>query len=1565
MSITEFVIKRKTFVSMLFIGLVLLGIISYKQLAVELYPNAELPFLIVQVSTQQEYDPSYVERQAVIPLEGAVSTLEGVDEIVSEVDRRRGIIYVYFNQNVNTKYAFLRLEEKVSAIRADLGDEFFVSVLKVDIEQMSNSFMTIQVRGSGGLERVREITDQKIVADLEAVNGVANVQVSGGQEKSIEIILDEMACKAYNVTPASIRSLISQNAQYKTFVGQTVDQNQYRFVNLVADYTDVSQLENIVVNSNGPILLKDVADVIFGVKEQESISRVNGKDAVTITMSRDSQANLIQLAHDARDVIDDLNAKLKPLDIEIVIQSDTAEQIEDNIDKIIQLALFGGLLAVFVLWIFLRTLKWVMIITLAIPISIYTAFNFFYAADISINSLTLVGMALAVGMLLDNSVVVMENIYRLLGMRRDPDTAVIQGTQEVWRAVVAATFTTIAVFLPFLFVENFLIRLLGEHISVSIMSTLLVSLIVAIFLIPMLTHWLISRSEKHPTIMSFSKVSGKNRLIQVYNVILKSSMRFPARTIVTTVLVFFVSLILALVLSRDVPQEVETREFSIYVTMDQGTTLDRTDLLVGEIESQLEDLKEKEEIISQIFEEEAVVTVRLFEDFEKIDGRSLLAIKEDAKDRVDDISGGEIDFTQPVASGSRFGGGVGRNPAADFERLLGIGQAEEKIVIKGRDFERMRNFAEEINEYLGDLDSIERSRVSASSDRPEVHLYFDQLLMNTYGVTLQDIASELGSFQSSFSTQLMFKQGTEEYEISIRGDSVVDKTYDDLAHLDVSTSSGDIYQMQDLARIVYSQGLAAISRLNQEKHVEVDYSFISEVTDSKEFLKASRAEIDDLIANLNVPSGLAVEVVHEDMDLSDFKFLIFAALLLIYMILAAVFESLFAPFVIMFTIPLAAIGTFWALILTGNSLMNANVLVGLILLIGIVVNNGIIFIDYTRILRQRGFSRSRALLMAGHARVRPILITAITTIIAMLPLAMGNSEYVAAIGAPFAITVIGGLAFSTVCTLIFIPTLYAGLENAIDWFRSLSVKLRLTQAAAWVITLFLVIFYIDSLLWEIISGLLVILLVPASTYFLLTSLRRANENIVSPDEPLRIRIRRMVKVYDDASRFSREWHKGVIIREKAGLQKEIKSWRDFEDWIWQIPLMLFLIYFTYFYLGGLFWSFILSHFVYFTILYMWKPLRGFLEMKNPGLTKLLIHLDRFIRLGTPLVVLIYFYMKWQAIGATIFIAVLWYLALAIYTTSNRLQRENVNIARVQGRFAGIRRSFYRFVQAIPVIGRKRKPFRALDRVSLEIGSGMFGLLGPNGAGKTTLMRIICGIFEQSRGKIWINGKNLNTFREEFQGIIGYLPQEFGMYENMSAYEFLDYQSILKGLSEPKERFERIQYVLGAVHMDERQHDKIGSFSGGMKQRVGIAQTLLHLPRILVVDEPTAGLDPRERIRFRNLLVELSRERIVIFSTHIIEDISSSCNRVAVLNRGELKYLGEPNAMVELAKGRVWQYNVPAKGFDATKLGHTVVHHMRVEDQVRVRCIAPDAPSEDAIPVKPTLEDSYLWLLKKK
>jgi len=486
----------------------------------------------------------------------------------------------------------------------------------------------------------------------------------------------------------------------------------------------------------------------------------------------------------------------------------------------------------------------------------------------------------------------------------------------------------------------------------------------------------------------------------------------------------------------------------------------------------------------------------------------------------------------------------------------------------------------------------------------------------------------------------------------------------------------------------------------------------------------------------------------------------------------------------------------------------------------------------------------------------------------------------------------------------------------------------------------------------------------------MNSLRKAKETVIPPDEMISIHVQSLVKIYDRENRWSREWKAGARIRERLGLQKRLTKWKDLTHVSWQFPLLAFLVYFTYFYLQKGFWIFFFSIVTWFVTVAIWNRLRELFVNLSAGrkikFREVLINAADFAMFWLiPLLNLVMFQMKWDNIAVVILIGFLWFSGLFIYKTGIMLSRKNIDIYRLEGRFKGLRKTIYKFVAAVPLIGKKKKPFKALSCVSLTIGNGMFGLLGPNGAGKTTLMRIICGILEQSYGKVWINGLDTQKKREELQGLIGYLPQEFGSYENMTAHEYLHYQAMLKNIVDRKTREARVTYVLQAVHMEERRHEKIGSFSGGMKQRMGIALILLHLPRILVVDEPTAGLDPRERIRFRNLLVELSRERVVIFSTHIIEDISSSCNQVAVLNRGKLRFLGRPADMTHEAAGHVWQFSLPSDQFNDFVEKHLVVHHMSEGENVRVRVISESKPWENAVNATPNLEDAYLWLLRKK
>lgn len=1546
---------------MLFIGFSVMGYISYNKLPVELFPNVEFPVLIVQVGASTEMDPTYLERQAIIPLEGAISTLEGIEKINSSADSRQGIIYISFVQGTNIKYSYLKLEQKVNSIKATLGPEFFVNIVKIDTEQFTNAFMELQVLGSGGVDRVRNVTDQYITDRLNNVDGVGGVEVFGGRQKTVEIIMNDAICEANGITPNTINNVLSQNSNKSEFVGQVNQNGQNVFVNVSADLKNIKNIQSLVVSEKGPLLLSDVADVFFGVKEQTTLSRVNGKDAISIRLSKGSQANLIEVSEAAIAAIATINEELAPMDAEIVVQSNTAEIMVENIDQIKNLALLGGLLAVFVLWIFLRRLKFILSIALAIPISVFTAFNFFYAYDITVNSLTLIGMALAIGMLLDNSVVVIENIYRHVVNKKPAEEAVVDGTKEVMRSVIAATLTTVTVFLPFIFSSNFLITLIGTHIGVSIISTLLVSLVVALVLIPMLAHTTIKR-DKNADAPLIKNASVRQRIIQVYLVVLKACFRKPAATIIGGLVLFFITIGVSFLVSAANSNEVETDEMNLFVTMPEGATLAATDTRVKQIEKDVMDIPVVGNLISQVSEGESVLTIQLVDGFSELDSISVSDVKGMLNNISEDYDDLEITTDQQQQASNR---GQARGPSNSntFERMLGLGSASERVVLKGQDFELMKTIANDLNSFISGLQSIKQSYVDVSPERPEAHIIFDQLRMSEYGVTQENVMAGLNDFQPSFASGSTFFSGNEEFEITIKTNNQEiqqAKEMKDLRELPVENTAGATHELEAFSSVIYSSGESSILRLNQEKQIEITYSFIEDVMSSESLLEGSRVEIDQLVAGINIPEGIAVEVIHDEKLFDEFYFLIFAAVVIIFMILAAIFESLYLPIVIMFSIPLSAIGAFLGLTLTGNSLMNANTLIGTLILLGVVVNNGIILIDYSRILRRRGFTKYRSLMISGISRIRPILITSITTIVAMLPLALGEAEYVTSIGQPFAVTVMGGLAFSTILTLIYIPTMSAGLESVLKWFKNLSPALRIFQIVSMLLLFALIYFQIEGLLWQMVWCLSSLILVPGATHFVMTSLRQANAKMVDPDEAMNINIQNLTKVYGRDKRWLREWKGNKNLYEERD-EEPISVRSILQNLIWQMALISFLVYFIYIFLDKAFWQLCFMIALHVLLISITHEVTYLIKKRR----KLASVINVLIFWGFPIVSAGYLYSDINIKALGLILINLWFGGLMLVSAARRLAHKPVDLDNMKGRFKKIRKLYYRFILSIPVVGKKKEPFKALSGVSLNIEQGMFGLLGPNGAGKTTLMRILCGIMDQSYGKIWINGHDTSLRREELQGLIGYLPQAFGTYENMTPYQFLDYQAILRKISNKKAREERVQYVLKAVHMEDHQDKKIGSFSGGMKQRIGIAQILLHLPKILVVDEPTAGLDPLERIRFRNLLVELSRERIVIFSTHIIEDIASSCNHLAVLIKGNIEYIGSPTTMAELAKDNVWEFSVSPETFEQIKEDHLIVHHMRDGENIKIKCLSDQKPAENAYQVRANLEDSYLWLMKSK
>ncbi len=1549
---------------MIFIGMTLLGYLSYRQLPVELLPNAELPMLFIQIGSPTKVSPQYLEQQGVIPVEGAIGTMEGVEKIDTRITGNQASIQVSFKQDIRFKYVFLKLQQKIDAVKAQLPADIFVVVAKIDIQQLTNQFLELQIRGSGGTDRLRNVSEKEIRTAFENLDGIASINIFGGRQKNLEILLDKEACTPHNITPERVRSRLNQNSGSRTLAGYIYEGDRRFFIRTASEYTEVKDIENIVI-APGPILLKDVAKISFGVDEETTISRVNGKDAISVTATKASQANIIDLSHRCLELIEQLNEKLLAKDVEIVVQNNLAQSMEDNINQIINLALIGGLLAVFVLWVFLKDLRLISVIAVSIPISVFAAFNLFYAAGISINSLTLVGMALAVGMLLDNSIVVLENIYRLVSSGSNTEKAVTKGVSGVAKAILAATLTTATVFLPFLFFGNYLISLIGKHIGVSIISTLMVSLFVALLLIPVLASIVLGfYSDRRKA--SFGQSKARTRIERLYLVFLKSSLRYPARTIIGGLLMFFITTFAVLAVNINVSKEVESDQIDVFVTMAKGSTLENTDKIVQEIEAKMEEVSEKQDVSSRIREEDAIVSIKLKEEFEDIDNRSFYEIKAQIEELTSRIGGAKISFSQGSSGGGAQGLGMGG--MGELGALMGFGDNRERIIVKGEDYSLLQRVSQDLLYYIQSLEDTQNANLSTRGNRPEVMLAFDPLTLARNDITPQNIAIALRDFGQESPASTRFQYAEEEYNIIIRESDQEQtgyqpKTMSDLKKLEVSDQRGGLHEMASFTNIRTGEGQDDIRRINQQKQIEITYNRTRQAMQSKELLEAHKESIETLIAGYSVPPGVAIEMIEAQDELKDFKVLGGAAILLIFIILASVFESLSAPFVLMFSVPLAATGALLALFITGNNLFNANTLTGFLILLGVIVNNGIILIDYVNALRRKGYRKTRALMTAGLHRLRPILITAITTIVAMFPLALGTAKYVSLIGAPFAITVIGGLTLGTILTLILIPTVYLGLESTISWFRSLSWWVKMINLGLLVSGSVLIYFRVSSFLWQLANGSLLFFLIPAVTYFIQTSLKRAKAELIPQDEALHIKIQNLVKIYSRPGRFSREWSGSKALADhRQSDTKRIHLGLLLREFIWQIPLLGFLIWFTFFYLNGGFWMTLMAISIYLLLLEMWRPMGKALETgKSSWWKKFFSIIGGLLFWLSPLVLLFQLNEKWEGWGYALFLSIVWYLSLIVYRSSTYFHRKQLKIERIKG---SIRRFFYRLILNIPMLGKRQIPFKALNGISLEIGTGMYGLLGPNGAGKSTLMRIISGILDQSYGKIWVNGIDSQQQREELQGLIGYLPQAFGSYENMSALAFLDYQAILKGLHNNEERKERLEYVLKSVNMWDHKYEKIGSFSGGMKQRIGIAQILLHLPRILVVDEPTAGLDPRERIRFRNLLVQLSRERIVLFSTHIIEDIASSCNQLAVIDKGTVKYQGSPQDMVHLAQGLVWEYIIPANEFDQAEEGQVIVNHLREGDQIRVRCIAREKPVEEAMPVEPVLEDAYLCLLKE-
>ncbi|KAA3619847.1 MAG: ATP-binding cassette domain-containing protein [Calditrichaeota bacterium] len=1572
--------KRPVTVAMLALGLCLLGVISWNKLAVQLLPEFIMPEVFIGAGLQGA-SPLQIERDLVIPIEGEISQLENVHDINSSAGAGFASIQISFNHGTDMKFTLLKLQQRINAVQKLLPAGSTVRINHFDSADLSSYLMQLNIRGESTLEALRETAERRVRPRLEQVDGIVNVRVGGGQRKNVGIEVDKDKCEARNISILQVQQKINAFHRQPQQAGRIVEMGKMWDIIVDGRVDDLRELQNLIVRSDGPVYLRDVATIGYSQEEQTSIYRVNGKSSVGIMVQKDNTSNMLSVASAVLEQIETLNLELESLGYELVVGFNQAQVIQEAIDRVKSLALTGAFLALLVLFLFLRNVRFVLILMAAIPISLLVTFNLMFGYNLSINILSLCGLALAIGMLVDNGIVVMENIFSHFQKGKNAKQAAFDGTKEMARSIFAATGTTILVFLPVLFIESDA-QLFIRELALSIIFPLAVSLVVALSIIPLLAGFSLKIAPDYR--------AKHSRAAEIYRIFLKSVLRHRIRTVSGVILLLLISLFIGVIFIMDKGEAPPPERIEAFITMPRGSTLARTDEVVENLEKNIAELKDVDEFRSNIQEEEASITLDFKPPNEREEELNLSKIKQKIKRWNRRFRDTQLTFDQKENS---FGGRTGRGMAGGF-----LGGESKALVLRGHDLQKLQMLNRQIIETLKDQQDIEDESVRSAwrGGMPELQIRGDRIRLAMWGLSMREIMQTIWTTRKNgANSQTPFNGEQGEVNINLRYKNIEEARIEDVSELKVMNSTGALVPLREVATIRTDEGEGSISRHNQEREIRISYAFRTVAEQAKTRLEQAESQVDRLVRDMRLPKGFTLEKEKEDESRQPYYWMLGIGTLLIFMFLAAQFESFFGPFVILGTIPTAIIGALFTLAITGTPLTLGSgapmALLGLIVLLGIVVNNGIILLDRIAVLRTHdNYSWQRAIIIAGQSRVRPIIMTSVTTVLGVFPLALKQGMELE-IWPPFALTVIGGLTVSALSTLLFIPVLYVGFEQIRVWLKNIGWPF---VAVASVITYGIMLWYFqhyNSILYTSLLVLPVWFSILGLIYAGQSMLRIKQEKARLAASNLTIEISNLTKIYGTPGRLVREWQKNrrrETSEEHVRFETKPSGSRDAlkNSTIWVVAVGILLIYLHFFFTSGLWIAIlsILSLLYLFSVRPYWYRWRFHLNRPSfPSRFKFIsgaAYQDKEKRTpftyqnyqsrgGTLFVLsfLIYFFLRTEHIPVTVVFLVFTLLLWRLNKISMKIQVGEINPELPSGRFRRIKRVIYVIVQNFPFIKPPKPQVHALRSVNLKIQKGMFGLLGPNGAGKTTLMRILVGVLQQNRGSIKINGLDLDKHREIFHGSIGYLPQDFGLYENMTPEEYLNYYALTNGIYEKQDREQRIENILQSVGLWDRRNDKVKTFSGGMKQRVGIAQTLLHLPSIIVVDEPTAGLDPRERIRFRNLLSELAKERIVVFSTHIIEDISSTCKDLAVLNGGRVIFRGSPEQLQNRARGLVYEAMISEDRFAEVQQSLNLIQHNKTNDGIYVRFISISEPAAEiqTRSVEPNLEDAYLYLLQKE
>ncbi|MGB8956141.1 MAG: efflux RND transporter permease subunit [Tumebacillaceae bacterium] len=1013
MNLSQLSVKRPVAATMIIVALVILGTVSLFRLPLELFPSMTFPLAAVTVQSPGTA-PEVLEQMVTRPLEEILGTTNNVTNI-SSVTRSGGtMVLVEFNWGTDMDYATLQMREKIDYIRNALpeGTQSPV-VLRFD----PNLLPVLQIGMTGGrdLAELEQLANDVVKTRIARVEGVAAVQLTGGSTQEVRVTVHPFELQARGLSLEQLRQMLA--TENMTISGGTIREAGRDMALLIrGDFPNLEALRSLPLASpqGSRFHLRDVATVEQASEQSGQTARMNGRPSVALSIQKLSDANTVQVSNGVQDAIAQLRKEL-PKNVELTPLFDQAAFIKQSVITLSRDLILGGVFAVLILYLFLRSWRSTLVISLAIPISIIATFVMVYFAGQSVNMLTMGGLALGVGAMVDTAVVILENIFRHRQLGRPLYEAVLEGSSEVSLAVTSAAFASVVVFAPIIFVSGLAAQLI-RPLALTVTFSHLASLFSALLLVPMFAYYFL-RKEKTIVAPSVGEEhESLGRLSLWYERLLRWSIARRRTVLVTTLVLLVLTAGSYPFIGKEFLPKGDQGMIAVTLNLTPGTPIEKTNQRVADIEQRIDKVPEVDTVYTTIGggnlynptagiqTHKAVLNIQLVGRSQR--DRTTTAIADEVRSHLQNIPDARINVQ---VSGDQFSGSG----------------MPIQIRLRGENADALRDLATQTAAEISKVEGVREASASKEQLTQQVQVTVDREKALGYGLGNAQVAAQVrNAVQGQTATQ--FRTGAHEVDVRIEIPADLRNSLERLRQLQIASPLGTTVPLEAIAELKITKGPATISHYNNLREMTVEADYLGR--DIGHIMSDIRQQLS---AAIQLPAGYSIEYGGESEQMADaFRKLegaLLLAVVLVYMVMAAQFESFFHPFVIMFSVPVTAVGVAFGLLVTGRSL-GVGAFIGLIVLVGIVVNNAIILIDYIKRLREQGLSPEEAVLRAGPVRLRPILMTAGATVLGVVPASLGLGEG-AEIQAPLATVILFGLTFSTLITLVLIPVVYLSLDN--------------------------------------------------------------------------------------------------------------------------------------------------------------------------------------------------------------------------------------------------------------------------------------------------------------------------------------------------------------------------------------------------------------------------------------------------------------------------------------------------------------------------------------------------------